>query len=445
MIAKLKSLRNNQTLSKYFKNTSWMLADKLIRMGIVLLVNILVARYLGPDNFGLLAYSISLVSILSITTHMGLSGLVVKELVSFPYESGEILATVFYLKLLGSIIGFVLLLGLNIYTEEIFSINFFVLLVISFSIFLKPFEAIDFWFLANVQAKYTAITNTIALVITSVLKVVFIYSSLNLVWFALANFTQSFLVAVLLIYFFYKRVKLSIQILKFSFDKAKYLLSKSWMIMLGSFFAIIYLKIDQIMLKWMIGNESVGIYAIASSLSEVWYFLPTIIVTSLFPKIIEMKDNNSIDYNKRLQQLFDLLFILALLVAIIVYLIADNLILLLYGKEYEMVGTIQSIHIWAGIFIFMRALFSKWIIIEDVLVFSLITQGFGALANVVLNFILIPYYGVYGAAIATLFSYAMASYVMLAFYAKTRGVFWMMTKAMISPIRYIIYGLKVKV
>ncbi len=135
---------------------------------------------------------------------------------------------------------------------------------------------------------------------------------------------------------------------------------------------------------------------------------------------------------------------MALSLAVFVSFIANDLILFLYGAEYETAGNILSIHIWAGIFIFMRALFSKWIIIENVLMFSLITQGFGALTNMVLNFILIPQYGVYGAAIATLISYAMASYFVLAFYAKTRDIFWMMTKAFFAPSRYPILLLKAK-
>jgi len=434
----------NKNLQKYFKNTSWMLADKLIKMSLVLLVNILVARYLSSDDFGFLAYSISLVSLFAIATHMGLSGLVVKELVSFPQESAQILTTVFYIKLFGAAIGFLILLVINFFTEEMYSMHFIVLLIISFSIFLKPFEVVDFWFLANVQAKYTAITNTIALVITSLLKVFFVFIGTNVVWFALANFIQALLISILFIYFFYKKINLPISTLKFSFDKAKYFLGKSWMIMLGALFAIIYLKIDQIMLKWMIGNESVGIYAVASSLSEVWYFLPAIIVSSLFPKIIEMKEKNDDNYNKRLQQLFDFLFSMAFILAIFVSFIASDLILFLYGQKYEESGIILSIHIWAGVFIFMRALFSKWIIIEDVLIFSLITQGLGALTNVFLNFILIPEYGIYGAAIATLLSYAMASYFALYFNKRTRVVFWMMTKAILSPLRYPLLMIKVK-
>jgi len=68
--------------------------------------------------------------------------------------------------------------------------------------------------------------------------------------------------------------------------------------------------------------------------------------------------------------------------------------------------------------------------------FSLITQGFGALANVGLNLLLIPHYAGYGAAIATLLSYAVASYFALFFYKKSRPVFWMMSYAMLAPVRY---------
>lgn len=440
----LKTLKNNHDYLKYFKNTSWMLADKFITMAIILIMNILISRYLGPENFGFLSYSVALVTVFAVATHMGLGGIVIKELVSFPDEQEKIIGTVFFLKLLGALFGFLVVLIIDIFTEEVLSLNFFVLFIIALSIFFKPFEVIDFWFIANVKAKYTAITNTVSLLIVSMLRLIFIFGSMSLLWFATANLIQAFIIATLFIYFFYNKTNLKFRKLCFSLKKARYLLSKSWMIALGGLFSIIYLKIDMIMLKWLVGSESVGVYAVAASLSEVWYILPTIIVTSLFPKIIKLKEGSEIIYHNRLQQLFDFLFIMALILAVTISFIAKDLILLLYGKEYAESGYILAIHIWAGVFIFMRALFSKWIIIEDVPMFSLITQGFGALTNVVLNFILIPQYGVYGAAFATLLSYAMASYFVLIFYAKTREIFWMMTKAMVSPFRYLILRVKGK-
>ena len=135
---------------------------------------------------------------------------------------------------------------------------------------------------------------------------------------------------------------------------------------------------------------------------------------------------------------------MALGVAIVVTLIAEPLITLMFGQSYQAATPILIIHIWSALFIFMRTAFSKWILIENVLMFSLITQGLGALANVALNYWLIPIYGGEGAAYSTLFSYATASYFALVLYPKTRTVFWMMSKSLFSPVRYSLYKLRVK-
>ena len=222
----------------------------------------------------------------------------------------------------------------------------------------------------------------------------------------------------------------AIALWSFSKAKALELLSQSWLVFAGSIFAILNLKIDQVMLKWYQGAEQVGIYAVAAQLSEAWYFIPTAIVASFFPKLIQLKKDNNQQYLLRLQQLFSVLFLIAFSVAFVVSLGGDLLIRTFFGVRYLDSSSVLTVHIWAAIFIFMRALFSRWILIEDALVFSLITQGFGALINILLNYFWINEYGVMGAAYATLFSYASSSFFALIFYKKTRPIFWMMCKAM---------------
>jgi O-antigen/teichoic acid export membrane protein len=437
MIKKIKSLRKNKEFSRYFQNTSWLFGEKILKILITLFVGILLAKYLGPEKLGYLYYCISIVALLGTLTHLGLSGLVVREIVDNPSSENEILGTAFYMKVIASIIGFLILMLINIFTEELYSTNFWTLFIFSFIILFAPFEIINFWFDSKVLGKYFSISSSIAVVISNLIKIFFIIGGFSLIWFSAPYLLEILLLSMMYLFFFYKHKNILIFNTNFSLERAKVLLSKSWMIMLGTIFSIIYLKIDQIMLKWMAGTAEVGIYAVAASLSEVWYFIPMIIVSSLFPKIIELKKNDQIYYEKKLQQLFDFLFFLALMLAIVVTLIGSDLVTFLYGKEFSESGYILMIHIWAGVFVFMRALFSKWILVEDVLIFSLVTQGLGALSNVILNLILIPKYGAYGAAIATLISYATASYMSLIFYSKTRNIFFMMTKALFTPIRYL--------
>lgn len=441
MITKITKLYDS--IKIYLANTSWIMAEKVLYMGINFFVTILVARYLGPDQFGMLAYAISLVALFAVSGHLGLSGLVVRELVKEPDSKQEIMGTSFSLKGLGYLFGLMLVLAFTLITESSQTHEFWILLILASTLIFQPFNVIDFWFQSRLEAKYTAIAKTTTLIIVSVFKLALVFLGTHLIFFAVANAVQAILVALFLILFYRYKSKLSLSSWQFSSTRAKELLSQGWMVFLGSIFAVIYLKVDQIMLKWLVGAEEVGIYAVAASLSEAWYFVPAAIVASFFPKMIQLRESSPAQFNKRMQQLFDFLYIIALCVALIVTLIAQPLITIMFGEAYNGAAPILVIHIWAALFIFMRAAFSNWILIENELIFSLITQGLGAVANVALNFWFIPMYGGVGAAYATLISYATASYFALFLYPKTRPIFWMMTNSLFSPIRYILYKLRV--
>lgn len=434
MIDKIK--QSYKRIQVYLANTSWIMAEKFVVMGLSFAVTVVLARYLGPEQFGILAYAISLVAIFEVAGHAGLSGLVVRELVKDPENKNTIMGTSFVLKGLGYILGFTLVVITTFVTEQIGSVEFWVLLIVALALIFKPLDIIDFWFQSLLQAKYTTISRSVAAIVSAALKLLFVFLGAQLIMIAFAHLTLAIISAILLVTFFFIKSNLKISLWKFDKHKAKELMSQGWMVFLGSIFAVIYLKVDQVMLKWLVGSEEVGIYAVAASLSEAWYFVPVAIVASFFPKLINLHKDNPKQYHQRLQQLFDFLLVLALGVAIFITVAAQPIITILFGEAYLGAIPILIVHIWAALFIFMRAAFSKWILIENVLMFSLITQGLGALANVALNFWLIPLYGGLGAAYATLIAYATASYIALLFHKKTRIVFIMMTKAFFTPIRY---------
>lgn len=412
-----------------------MMGEKVLTMGIAMVVSIFIARHLGPEGYGILSYAISIVSLFAIATHMGLHGLAIRELVKFPEKEKVLLGSIFGIKFIGALIALIAFCVFIYSTSNSYDLEFYVLLAVSGTILFKPFEVFDFWFQAKVQAKYSSIVRATAIIAISIIQIGLVVIGAQVLMFAFAYLLQAIFIAILFLVFFKKKTRKIISQWKFSFKKVGELLSQGWMIMLGAIFAMVYLKIDQIMIRWIVNAEEVGIYSVAAKLSEAWYFIPSIIVASLFPKLIELREKDSIKFNERLQQLFDLLFLIAIVIAILFTFISEPLINFLYGREFQGAGLILSIHIWAAIFIFMRAVFSKWILIEDAIVFSMITQGCGAVTNVILNLILIPKFGGLGAAIATIISYAMASYLILLFYKKSRPIFWMMSKSIVFPIR----------
>lgn len=420
----------------YLFNASWMMAERLLHIGVGFVMAVLLARYLGPEQFGVLSYAIAMTAIFASAGHMGLAGLVVREVVRKPEIIPETLGTTFVLKLSGMVVGFALVLLYALLFEEIGGTEFWMLLIVASAIFFQTFDVVEYWFQSQVQARYPAIAKSSAVLLAAAIKLLLIFSGAGLMAFAFAH-TVQFMIAALLLARLYKgTTRLSLTDWTASFAKAKELLSQGWIIYLGSIFAVIYMKIDQVMLKWMIGAEAVGVYAVAAQLSEAWYFLPTAIVASFFPRLIKLHASAPERFKLRMQQLFDMLCIFAIAVALLVTLVAEPLISLLFGAEYLQSASILVIHVWGGVFIFMRALFSRWILIEGALMFSLITQGLGALANIGLNLLLIPPYGGEGAALATVLSYAIASWIALLAHPKTRPVFYMMTKSFFSPLRY---------
>jgi O-antigen/teichoic acid export membrane protein len=230
--------------------------------------------------------------------------------------------------------------------------------------------------------------------------------------------------------------------LRFSMTRAKNLLSQSWALILSGALAIIYFKIDQVMLGQMAGDEAVGVYSTAVRLSETWYFIPVAIAISVFPALIRSKSRGEEIYYARLQQLYDFLAGLGLAVAVFFTFASDKVIVLIFGAEYAAAGPILSVHIWAGVFVFLKVAMSRWLLNEGRLNFLFISNGLGAVVNIALNLLLIPRYGGMGAAVATVISYAAAGLFACFLYRPARRNGWMMIKALLIPFRALAHMVK---
>ena len=436
------TLKKRKNLISMFSNTGWLVFEQVFRLGIGLLVSILVARYLGPEKYGILRYAVSVIAFMHVFIYLGLSGLVVREIVRTPEDKDNILGTTFSLKIVGAFFAFLAVLVMALCLNDADESEFWVLLIIGMSLFASPFETIDYWFQSQVQSKYTVYARSSAFVLGEALKVLFVLLGASIVAFAAANSFQIILASILLV-LMYRYKHFSIFQWKAKISKAKEFLSESWILILSGFLAVINLKVDLIMLRWMVDPTEVGLYSVAVNFSEVWYFIPTAITMSVYPRMIELQKTQPSAYNKRLQQIFDVLFALSFIVSVVMTFVAGYLIPFLYGDAYTKSSSILVIHVWAGIFMFMRAMFSKWVFIEDALYFSLVSHGIGAMVNVLINLVLIPRFGGKGAAVATLFSYAASSYFFLFLYSKTRPIAGKMSRSFLLPLRLMMYRNKI--
>ncbi|TMN66828.1 flippase [Pseudoalteromonas sp. S1727] len=416
---------------KALGNITWLFSEKIVTMGLSLLVSIILARYLSPSEFGKLNYLISFIAILAPFSALGLNALIVRELVNSNRDDGLILGTALLLRISGGCIAIVLATVFIWNTDLLITSNWLVLAAIggSFSSLLL----FDFYFQSRVQSQYVVTTRIIVLIVSSLLKLTSVYFELPLSYFLILVILEPIAIGGGLFFFFNIKKENGI-VFKFDLKYAKELLSQSRWLILSGFMAIVYLKVDQLMIGEMLGSEDLGIYSVAVRISEVWYFFPVAIVTSFYPKLLKSKATPSL-YRYNLQRLCDVLFWLGISVALLITLFSPQLISTLYGKEYSLASQVLSIHIWAGVFMFLRALLSKWLIAEGLLKFSLLTHGIAAIVNVYLNYIWIPEYGINGAAWATLISCALSSYLVLWFNSKTIPMALIMTNTITFPYR----------
>jgi O-antigen/teichoic acid export membrane protein len=177
----------------------------------------------------------------------------------------------------------------------------------------------------------------------------------------------------------------------------------------------------------------VGIYSAAVRISEVWYFIPMIIVASVFPAILEAKKRSEAQYYQRLQHLYDLMVWLAVGVALPMTFLSTPIVTLLFGEAFAASGPVLAIHIWAAVFVFLGVSSGKWFLAENRQLLSFQRTVLGAIANVVLNLWLIPVYGVVGAALATVMSYAIAAFFADLMQKETRKMFLMKVSAL-NPV-----------
>ena len=258
MINKIQSLRDHQGFMKYFKNTSWLFAEKILRMVVGLFVGIWVARYLGPEQFGLFSYAQSFVGLFTTIATFGLDGIIVRELVKDENRANELIGTAFFLKLIGALVVLLILTVAINFTSNNNYTNTLIFIIASATIF-QSFNVIDFYFQAKVLSKYIVLANIFSLFISSLVKIVLLLNEASLEAFAWVILFDSFILAIGFVYFFIKNnTAFKIQYLKFNRQVAINLLRDSWPVILSGLFISIYLKIDQVMIKEILGNEGVG-------------------------------------------------------------------------------------------------------------------------------------------------------------------------------------------
>tara|TARA_B100000676_G_scaffold310317_1_gene376431 strand:+ start:215 stop:1531 length:1317 start_codon:yes stop_codon:yes gene_type:complete len=409
-------------------NSGWLIVGKMLSMVAGFFSIALVARVYGPERFGFLSLALSVVALASPLLQLGLNSIVTRDLVNSRGSRDVIIFTVLVMRLISSAFFLLLWLCISGYLSLSQSLETYILILFVAETF-KGGVVFSFWLESKNLNKLVAYGQMLSSVSVSALRMFAAFLYVDFYWIVASYILEAAIMTFWLYSVFSRRtggVKFN-----FSWPLCSSYLRTCLPLIASGVTAIVYQKIDQLMIGKMVGVEAVGGYAVASRISEVWYFMPVMIVTASFPSLLKKKNEGEQVYERFLETLFSLLALLGFAAAFFVILVAGWFVPAIFGDDYLASVPILIVHIWGGVFISMRALVSKWILAEDRLSYSLVSQGAGALSNVALNLIMIPVMGPLGAAIATLISYSIASFWVFGVLPRSRKIFFMMFRSLL--------------
>ncbi|MBK2340598.1 flippase [Francisella philomiragia] len=404
---------------KYFANTGWLFIGNISRMLAALVVGIWVARYLGPEKFGVLNYASSFVALFSVLTTLGLDGIVVRELVKDPSKSNTILGSAFGLKFIGFFALLIILSSVLYLTDEsIYTKS--IIFIVALSTMMQSFNVLDFYFQSQVKSKFVAFANLISLIISSITKIILILCGAKLIYFAAVVVLDSFTLSIGFIYFYQSKRFGNIKKWRFKFAVAKSLLRDSWPLILSGSLLMIQARIDQVMLNYLADSEQVGYLSVAIRLIEPFAFIIIILKSSLFPAIQNAKKHSYKLYQDRLLNFYRLAFISFLVVGLPIYFFSEKIVVILFGEIYKPASillTLMSIRLF---FAYMGVARGVFLVSENYMKFSAITMFAGVITNILLNLLWIPEYQAKGAVYATIVSFLVTVFLLDFCYKKTR-------------------------
>ena len=381
------------------KNAAWIISCKIVQSLFGLVVSALSARYLGPSNYGVINYAASIIAFMLPIVQLGFRSTLVREIVEKPEYEGEIIGTSLFFNFLSAIASTIAVYGFVRVANTGEQTTLIVCMLYSISLFAQALEMIQYWFQAKMISQYTSLTGLAAYVVMTAYKIYLLATQKSVYWFAVSNALDYFIIAIVLIVIYHK---LGGQRLKVSFKRFKEMFARSRFFIVSSLMVTIFAQTDKIMLKTMINDEAVGIYSAAVTCAGLTSFVFASIIDSFRPVVFENKQKSSKLYEDSLILCYSIVIFLSLAQSTVFTLFSRLIIGILYGAEYLASANVLSLVVWYTTFSYIGPVRNVWMLAEEKQKYLWIINLSGALANILLNTMLIPIMGVMGAALASL-------------------------------------------
>lgn len=385
--------------NKVVQNASWIIGARVIQALLSFVIGMLTARFLGPSNYGLINYAASVVAFFTPIMELGITNIIVHQLIEHNDREGDTLGTALALNLFSAVFCIAGIIAFSIVANYGETETVVVCALYSILLVFKAVEILQYWFQAHLFSKYSSIATLTAYIVVSAYKVFLLVTHKSVYWFAISYAIDNCVIAILL-WVLYKR--LGGQKLRFSKNTAKRLFSQGKYYIVSSMMVTIFAQTDKIMLKAMLGAESVGFYSAAVTCAGMTGFIVTAIIDSFRPVIFEGKKKSEEVFNNHLVSLYSIIIYFSLAQSLVMTIGARVIVLIVYGNQYVPAIDALRIVVWYTTFAYLGSVRNIWLLAENKQKYLWKINLFGALANIALNALLIPWFGINGASFASL-------------------------------------------
>lgn len=410
------------TLKKTVSNLGWLLIDRGVRMTGAVFINAWLTRYLGPEQNGVFNYALAFVGMFMPMATLGIDSIVIRDIVRDPSKKDLIIGSAFGLRLFGALNALIFSAIAIFIVRPGDTLTHWLVIITSAGLVFQSFDVIDQWFQSQVQSKFTVYAKNAAFFVIACVKIVLIVAGAELIYFVSASALEILLGAIGLVVMYTKNGN-SIGRWNFHLHKGKELLTNSWPIIITDLAIFVQTRIDQVMLREMLGEKEIGLYAAAQKIAEPLGFVPMIILSSVFPVIVRTKEWSDEEYGRRLTNLYRVMTIVTIAMCLPISLLSGPIVQVLYGDQFAFSSTILTILIWSRFYSNIGVARSIYTSTEGLFRHAMVCAMTGSAVNIVMNYILIPRIGVFGCIIAAHCGFIVTTFAIDALNPKTKRNF----------------------
>ena len=408
-------------------NLLWLLIEQGGRVLSTFLITILIVNHSGAEKYGGFALSLAIFTALGAIVALGMDAILFKRFISNENNETELIETSCFLRLILAVTVVISVSLLNIYTDVLF-VEILNVLVIGF--LFDSFLSFKDYFAANLRNKFYTYSTLLSLLLQLLLTYVLVEQSVDVFYFSFAYLLAKVIQAVSLYAFYFNEKHTAIRP-RLNKKLAKDLLKSSFPMMLAASIGLLYSLQDQFFIKYLLNEHELGIYAVGVKMILVFIILPTLVSNVFYPSLVnKFHQESSKAYTKQLESIYVLFFILGVGMCILLYSCSELIIGALFSSEFSGSVDIMKVYSLLLILSFFQSINNKVLILHGFEKIIFKRALFALAINAVLNFTLIPKYGIIGAAYSTVLSelFVVLSY---AFMPETRFVFINQLKAVL--------------